>query len=186
MMGTIASHVVWSARRQVYEARKLGRYRLKVRIGAGGMGEVWMAWDDSRREDIALKVLAASASEQAGAVARFEREARIAASLRSPHTVRVLDYGASDDGVRYLAMELLDGANLADLVASKGPMPPARAVHFVRQACHSLAEAHASGIVHRDVKPENLFVTTRDGARDVLKVVDFGTRRSRRPPTTRR
>jgi hypothetical protein len=174
IMGALSSHFVWVARRQVYEARKLGRYRLKMRIGVGGMGEVWMAWDDARKLDVALKVLGADASKHAGAVARFEREARAAASLRSPHTVRVLDYGASDDGVRYLAMELLHGATLADLVARSGPLSEARAVHFVRQACASLAEAHANGIVHRDIKPENLFVTTSDGTPDFLKVVDFG------------
>ncbi len=174
IMGGLSGHFVWVARRQVYEARKLGRYRLKMRIGVGGMGEVWMAWDDTRRVDVALKVLGEGASKHAGAIARFEREARAAASLRSPHTVRVLDYGASDDGVRYLAMELLHGATLADLVERGGPLSEARAVHFIRQACASLAEAHASGIVHRDVKPENLFVTTQDGARDFLKVVDFG------------
>ncbi len=174
IMGSIASTVLWSARRQVYEARKLGRYRLKVRVGAGGMGEVWMAWDDSGRRDVALKALVASATDQAGAVARFEREARAAASLTSRHTVRVFDYGASDDGVRYLAMELLYGRNLADIVVREGPMPPSRAVHLIRQACESLREAHSRGIVHRDIKPENLFVTTEQGERDFLKVVDFG------------
>jgi serine/threonine-protein kinase len=174
VMGAIASHVLWSARRQVHEARKLGRYRLKVRIGVGGMGEVWMAWDDAAQRDVALKVLSPAASEQAGAVARFEREARAAASLRSPHTVRVLDYGASDDGVRYLAMELLEGVDLADVVVRDGPLSPSRAVRLVKQACASLAEAHANGIVHRDIKPANLFLTAGEDAREILKVVDFG------------
>ncbi len=174
VISAFASHAVWSAQRQVYEARRLGRYRLKVRIGSGGMGDVWMASDEDRKVDVAVKILSASASHAAGAVARFEREAKIAASLRSRHTVRVFDYGASDDGVRYLAMELLSGANLGELVASHGPMPVARAVHFAQQACESLDEAHRAGIVHRDIKPENLFVTTEAGESDVLKLLDFG------------
>jgi serine/threonine-protein kinase len=174
IMGSLSSHFVWVARRQVYEARKLGRYRLKMRIGIGGMGEVWMAWDEKRGADVALKVLGVKAAQHSGAIARFEREARAAASLRSAHTVRVLDYGASDDGVRYLAMELLHGSTLADIVAERGPLHGARAAFLLRQACESLAEAHASGIVHRDIKPENLFVTKTEDGRELLKVLDFG------------
>ncbi|MGO8996771.1 MAG: serine/threonine-protein kinase [Polyangiaceae bacterium] len=174
VIGAFASHAVWSAQRQVYEARRLGRYRLKVRIGTGGMGDVWMAGDEIRKIDVAVKILSSAASQAAGAVARFEREAKIAANLRSRHTVRVFDYGASDDGVRYIAMELLSGSNLAQLVTAQGPMPIARAVHFARQACDSLDEAHRAGIVHRDIKPENLFVTSEAGEDDVLKLLDFG------------
>ena len=173
-IGAFTSHAVWVAQRQVYEARRLGRYRLKVRIGSGGMGDVWMARDLDRKVDVAVKILSPGASGMAGAVARFEREAKAAAGLRNLHTVRVFDYGASDDGVRYMAMELLSGADLSDLVATRGPMPIGRAVHFARQACDSLDEAHRAGIVHRDIKPENLFVTSEGGEQDFLKLLDFG------------
>jgi serine/threonine-protein kinase len=95
--------------------------------------------------------------------------------------VRVFDYGASDDGVRYFAMELLVGADLATLVAAGGPMPVARAVHFARQACMSLREAHARGIVHRDIKPENLFASNAPHHPDFLKLLDFGVAKISEP-----
>lgn len=138
------------------------------------MNEVWLAWDEENERDVALKVLHDTPSE---AVARrFEREAEALRSLSSPHTVRVLDFGASDDGVRFLAMERLAGVDLERVVRESGPMPPARAVHLMRQACSSLAEAHRAGIVHRDVKPSNLFLgeLTRG---DHLTVIDFGIAR---------
>ncbi|MBI5479125.1 MAG: serine/threonine protein kinase [Deltaproteobacteria bacterium] len=172
--GAILSHLVWTARRQVFEARRLGRYRLKARIGSGGMGQVWMAWDEHGWRDVALKILDVSAARRTEAMARFGREARATASLRSAHTVRVFDFGASDDGVLYMALELLDGADLGALVAREGALPPARVVALARQACDSLREAHAVGIVHRDIKPENLFVTRDANGGDLLKVLDFG------------
>jgi len=173
ILGSIAGHLVWAAHRQVFQARKLGRYRLKARIGEGGMGQVWMAFDERQNRDVAVKILMAARGDTM-ALKRFEREALIATRLRDPHTIRVFDFGASNDGVHYLAMELLTGANLAFLVHAFGPMPPARVVHFARQACSSLREAHQSGIVHRDIKPENLFVTRVGDEYDFLKVLDFG------------
>ncbi len=157
-----------SLRRELAEARKLAGYRLKVRLGVGGMNEVWLAWDERARRDVALKVLQRAPSDEARR--RFEREAESTRALTSPHTVRVLDFGASDDGVMFLAMERLDGLDLDRLVRAYGPLPPARAVALARQACRSLAEAHALSIVHRDVKPSNLFLTRGDR----LKVLDFG------------
>jgi serine/threonine-protein kinase len=181
LLGAAASHLVWAARKQVFEARKLGRYRLKMRIGVGGSGEVWLATDDQQKRDVAVKILDREAAQRPGARARFEREARAAMRLHDPHTIRVFDYGASDDGVCFIAMELLDGADLATLVKLHGPMPPDRVVHFARQACASLAEAHESGILHRDVKPENLFATRRGDEVDVLTLLDFGLAKVARP-----
>jgi hypothetical protein len=174
LLGGAGSHMVWSARRQVFEARKLGKYRLKARIGIGGSSEVWLARDASGMRDVALKILHGQASQVASARARFEREARAAAGLHDPHTIRVIDWGASDDGVYFIAMELLDGADLATLVKNEGPMAPARAIHFLRQACTSLDEAHRAGILHRDIKPANLFAARMDGEHDFLKLLDFG------------
>jgi hypothetical protein len=168
----VGGHLIWTARRQVFQARQLGRYRLKARIGSGGMGEVWLAWDDGLKRDVALKILARQATGED--LQRFEREAFAASSLKSAHTIRVFDFGASDDGVWFIAMEHLDGADLATLVGEYGPLPIARAIRFARHACASLAEAHAGGIVHRDIKPANLFVTQAGDDYDLLKVLDFG------------
>jgi eukaryotic-like serine/threonine-protein kinase len=173
LIGAFASHVIWATRRQVHEARKLGRFRLKARIGEGGMGDVWLAWDDRLRRDVALKILRAGEGH-VGALARFEREAFLISQLTGPHTVRVFDFGASDDGVWYMAMEHLSGADLASVVGTGGPLDEARAIELGIQACDSLEEAHQKGIVHRDVKPENLFLTRGPEGRDLLKLLDFG------------
>lgn len=172
--GMEATREIAALRRELREARRLAGYRLQARLGAGGMNEVWLAWDDAHERDVALKILHDRPSE---AVARrFEREAEALRALSSPHTVRVLDFGASDDGVRFLAMERLVGIDLERLVREGGPMPPARAVHLARQACSSLGEAHRAGIVHRDVKPSNLFLSMGERG-DHLTVIDFGIAR---------
>ena len=170
----IASHNAWSLRRQVFRSRSIGRYRLERRIGEGGMGEVWVAWDDQLRRDVALKILRPEAGTQAAAVARFEREIMATAALSHPNTVRIYDHGVTDDGLWYYAMELLTGVDLYDLVITQGPLSPARAVYVARQAAGALAEAHRRGIVHRDLKPENLFVAELGGEPDFVKVLDFG------------
>jgi serine/threonine-protein kinase len=172
--GVIGAHIIWSMRRQLYYARRLGRYRLKARIGHGGTSEVWLAWDDALRRDVALKILDRTASIDAIAITRFEREAMAASGLQSPHTIRVFDFGASDDGVWFMAMEHLEGMDLATLVDEMGPLPVARVVRFARQACAALSEAHDAGVVHRDVKPDNLFVCRMGDEADFLKVLDFG------------
>jgi serine/threonine-protein kinase len=168
-----SSHTAWAMRQQLYEARKLGRYRLKMRIGAGGSGEVWLASDGQRRE-VALKILRPDVAQRPGALARFEREAQAVRGFASPHTVRVFDFGGTDDGIWYLAMEYLAGADLRTLVEKAGPMAPARAVRLARQICASLAEAHERGVIHRDVKPENVIVIRDETAAEIAKVVDFG------------
>lgn len=171
----LGSHTVWSLRRQVFEARNLGRYRLKKRLAAGGMGDVWLAYHPGLKRDVAVKILRPDERERSGmALARFEREVRATAELVHPNTVRVFDYGVTEDGLWYYVMELLEGETLADHVARLGPLPPARAVHIAGQAARALAEAHEHGIVHRDVKPENLFVTSLGGEHDFVKVIDFG------------
>lgn len=176
LLGAMGGHITWTARKQLYEARKLGRYRLKAPIGRGGMGEVWLARDESKREDVALKVLRAGEGSDI-ACRRFEREAHAVSDLRCANTIRVFDYGASDDGIFYIAMEYLRGVDLANLVHESGPVPEVRALELVRQACRSLDEAHRAGIVHRDVKPANLFLTADAAGRDFLKVLDFGIAR---------
>jgi hypothetical protein len=173
----LASHRLWWLRREVFETRSIGRYELRRRIGRGGMGEVWAAWHRGLEREVALKILRLSEDTDENAAARFEREVRLSSGLSHPHTVRLFDYGATEDGLLYYAMELLDGASLAELVRREGPMPAARVVHLTQQAARALAEAHERGIVHRDVKPENLFVTTAGGEHDFVKVLDYGIAR---------
>jgi serine/threonine-protein kinase len=171
----VGGHVVWSLRRQVYEARSLGRYRLKHRLASGGMGDVWVAYHAGLKRDVAIKILKPEEQERSSsALARFEREVRATADLMHPNTVRVFDCGITEDGLLYYVMELLKGETLAEHVARLGPLPPARALHVVGQAARALAEAHERGIVHRDVKPENLFLTSMGGEHDFVKVIDFG------------
>lgn len=177
-LGLVTGHIVWSAQEQLYRARKVGRYRLQAPIGKGGMGEVWLAWDESLHRNVALKLLRVSATSPA-AVRRFELEAMAAGRLRGTHVVRIFDYGASDDGLYYIAMEYLTGMSLASLIEKFGPLPQARAIHIASQACLALEEAHSAGVIHRDLKPHNLYLTHMPDELDFVKLLDFGIARLR-------
>ncbi|MFO0614574.1 MAG: serine/threonine-protein kinase [Polyangiaceae bacterium] len=170
-LGVLGGHLSHQLRMQVYETRSIGRYKLKKLLGKGGMGEVWAAYHDGLKRDVALKILRDAGERTAK---RFEREVRVLADLRHPNTVRVFDYGVTDDGLLYYAMELLEGVDLGTLVRREGALPPARAAYLVEHAARALGEAHKKGIVHRDVKPENLFVASAGGEADFVKVLDFG------------
>lgn len=176
-----SGHLVWAAQQQVYRARRLGRYRLQAQLGLGGMGEVWLAWDQSLRRNVALKLLRTNGASDAASIRRFEREAHAASQLKGRHTVHVYDFGASDDGIYYIAMEYLSGKDLAALVHENGPLPPERATRFALQACKSLSEAHEAGIIHRDIKPQNFFVTQLGENQESLKLLDFGIARFHTP-----
>jgi hypothetical protein len=179
-VAVIPAQIVRRLGREVRQARELGSYRLGGRIGSGGMGEVYHAEHRHLARPAAIKlirpdILGAHATGNAPvALERFRREAQAVATLRSPHTTALYDFGVTEDGRPYLVMELLDGMGLDELVERYGPLPPERAAYLVAQACASLAEAHHRGMVHRDVKPSNLF-TTRQGLEfDFVKVLDFG------------
>ena len=173
--------------RAAKRARELGAYKLSVLMSKGGMGEVWKAEHRILARPAAIKLIRPAKFHKAPlikrrhAVQRFEREARITASLRSPHTVELYDFGVTDDGSFYNVMELLDGLDLKTLVQEHGPLPAERAVHFLIQACDSLAEAHARSLVHRDIKPANLFACRYGLEVDFLKVLDFGLARTAQP-----
>jgi tRNA A-37 threonylcarbamoyl transferase component Bud32 len=173
-LSTVARRIVLSTVDKAYER---GRYRLVERIGQGGMGEVWIAEHDMLARRAAVKLIRSEElADGAGqrALERFEREAQATSALRSPHTIEVFDFGLADDGTFYYVMELLDGLDLDTLVRRHGPVPAERAVHLLVQVCASLEEAHAAGLVHRDVKPANVFVCRYGVELDFVKVLDFG------------
>jgi eukaryotic-like serine/threonine-protein kinase len=165
---------------QVRRARELGSYRLEEPLGKGGMGEVFRATHQMLARSAAVKlirpeILGSSAPGAARVIVeRFRREAEAAASLRSPHTISLYDFGVANDGTFFLVMELLDGLDLETLVERFGPLPPERVVYLLRQACESLEEAHTRGLVHRDIKPSNIFTCRLGLAVDFVKVLDFG------------
>ncbi len=174
------AHVISGLTVRAYEARQLGQYRLVEEIGVGGMGEVWKAKHRMLARPAAIKLirpemLGPGDPEMADTMLhRFEREAQATATLTSPHSVMIYDFGISDEGVFYYVMELLDGMDLFTLVSRFGPLPPSRVIEFLSQTCDSLADAHHRGLIHRDVKPGNI-VTCRMGRRlDFVKVLDFG------------
>jgi serine/threonine-protein kinase len=176
----VAAKLVYSLGIDLKRALDLGSYQLEERLGSGGMGEVWRARHRLLARPAAVKLIrpevfqAAGAAKQSALRRRFEREAQTTSLLQSPHTIDLFDYGVTDDGAFYYAMELLDGFDLKTLVERFGPLPVERAVHLLVQVCHSLAEAHASGLVHRDITPANIFVCRYGRDVDFVKVLDFG------------
>ncbi len=151
-----------------------GKYRVERVLGKGGMGVVVAAEHLHLRERVALKLMLPEVAHDPTALARFVREGRSMVRIKSEHVVRILDVGTTDAGLPFLVMEHLDGADLADVLAHKGPLPVRDAVDYLLQAILALSEAHALGIVHRDLKPTNLFLTTRRDGTSCVKVLDFG------------
>jgi serine/threonine-protein kinase len=178
-IAVLGSRVVHELGRELSEARQLGSYRLVSRLGAGGMGEVWRAEHRMLSRPAAIKLvrpdaLEGTATETELTFKRFEREAQATASLRSPYTVDLYDFGRTDDGALYYVMELLEGLDLHRMLGRFGPMPPERVAFIVWRVAHSLKEAHLSGLVHRDIKPANIFVCRYGADLDHVKVLDFG------------
>ena len=173
-LAIFSSFKISSLQSEVYEAKKLGPYQLKKQLGRGGMGEVYLAEHRLLKRPCAVKIIRPERADEGDLLSRFEREVQVTAQLTHPNTVEIFDYGRSEDGTFYYVMEYLDGINLDDLVSEHGPMPAARAVHFAKQLCGALREAHGNGLVHRDIKPSNVIVCQQGGIYDVVKLLDFG------------
>jgi len=175
-----AGHVMWSLQRSVFESRNLGRYRLIRRIGKGGMGEVWRAQDRALRREVALKILSPEHGRHPASIARFEREIQATAEVAHPNVIRIHDWGVTDDGVWYYAMDLLHGMDLSSLVRHTGALPAALVVYLGAGAANGLAESHRRGVIHRDIKPGNLFVVASSREPERLEILDFGIARADR------
>jgi serine/threonine-protein kinase len=166
------------------DARRLGPYRLEGVIEEGGMATVHRAVHALLKRPTAIKVLKPHLATDE-LIARFEREVQLASRLEHPATVEIYDYGRTREGTFYYAMEYVDGLTLAQLVEAGGAVPVPRAAYLLRQVCESLREAHAKGLVHRDVKPQNIMLCERGGESDVVKVLDWGLIKDVRAPLER-
>jgi serine/threonine-protein kinase len=186
VMAYVGARVIYALGREVVRARELGGYRLVERLGAGGMGEVWRAEHHLLARPAAIKLVRPElagppvAGDLRNLQERFGREAQATASMRSPHTIEIYDFGLANDGTFYYVMELLEGFDLETLVERFGPIPAERAIHILTQVCHSLGEAHGDGLIHRDIKPANVFTCRYGREVDFVKVLDFGMVKSRR------
>ncbi|MEM9728602.1 MAG: serine/threonine-protein kinase [Myxococcota bacterium] len=173
LLATWATHVIYGLRKDVRDAKKLGQYVLEAKLGEGGMGTVYRAQHGLLKRPTAIKLLSSDRNSNED-VDRFRREVQMTAKLKHPNTVTIYDYGQTDAGELYYAMELLDGMTLQEIVMADGPLPESRVVHILRQAAMALQEAHGFGLVHRDIKPNNVMMTQQGGVHDVTKVLDFG------------
>jgi serine/threonine-protein kinase len=155
-----------------------GKYRVLRLIGSGGMGTVWEGVHETLGTRVAIKFIKPQFAEQAEARRRFEIEARAAAKLKTKHAVHVYDYGVSQEGLPYIVMEYLEGESLSDAIIARGPLKAAEVAQIIVQASRALSKAHAAGVVHRDLKPDNIFLARSDepveGLPYVVKLVDFG------------
>ncbi len=169
---TLTSSTIYGLQRQMVAAKRLGQYQLERKLGEGGMGQVFLARHAMLQRKTAVKLLTQNTSELARA--RFRREVQTASGLSHPNTIEIYDYGRTPEGAFYFAMEYVEGATLDAVVRATGPMPASRVLHLLKQAAGSLGEAHGRGLIHRDIKPQNLMLCERGGEQDTVKVLDFG------------
>lgn len=168
----MSSFLLFRLQRQYGRAQRLGAYTLERELSEGGMATIYLARHALLKRPTAIKILKKHVATDEF-VHRFEREVQLASQLLHPNTVEIYDFGRTREGQPYYVMEYLDGVTLAELVAHSGPVPTGRAIHIVRQVAAALREAHLHGMIHRDVKPENVMLCRR-GEDDVVKLLDFG------------
>ncbi len=179
LVAVAGSHIIYQLRSEVAEARQLGSYKLIELLGHGGMGEVWRATHRMLARPAAIKLISPelighSRGASSTLFRRFRQEAKATANLNSIHTITVYDYGVSDQGKFFYVMELLNGLDLEQLVKRFGPLPTSRVIYLLHQICHSLSDAHEHGLIHRDVKPANVYCCRIGSDYDFIKVLDFG------------
>jgi serine/threonine-protein kinase len=174
MVGIVGVHTIGALRREAFSAKQLGQYRLKRKLGAGGMGEVYLAEHQMMKRPCAVKLIRPEKTGDPRMLARFEREVRATAKLSHWNSIDIYDYGRTADGTFYYVMEFLPGHNVGEIVQDYGPIPAARTIYLMDQVCSALNEAHGIGLVHRDIKPANIFCAYRGGVFDVAKLLDFG------------
>ena len=172
-VSVLITKTLYHMRKDLHEAEKYGEYLIEAKIGEGGMGQVFLARHVLMARPAALKVLNLGGATDTS-IARFEREVELLATLTHPNTITIYSYGRTRDKAFYYAMEYLPGLDLQALVERFGPLSPPRTVFILRQICGSLGEAHAAGIIHRDIKAANVKLTCRGGLYDFVKVLDFG------------
>jgi serine/threonine-protein kinase len=169
--------------RQLGRVQRLGAYTLERKISEGGMATIHLGRHALLKRPTAIKILKKHVATDEF-IHRFEREVQLASQLRHPNTVEIYDFGRTAEGEPYYVMEYLEGVTLAELVGDTGRVPPGRAIHILRQVAAALREAHMRGLVHRDVKPENVMLCRR-GDDDVVKLLDFGLVKDLEGPQTR-
>jgi tRNA A-37 threonylcarbamoyl transferase component Bud32 len=181
VVAVFGSYRVSLLERRVQEAERLGQYRLKRFLGAGGMGDVYLAEHVLLKQPFAVKLLRPERILDDRILQRFEAEVQAMARLQHWNTVEIYDYGHAADGSFYYVMEYLPGMTLDQIVAQHGPLPSSRAIRMLLQVCNALNEAHSMGLTHRDIKPGNILVCERAGIYDVAKLLDFGLVKSIEP-----
>jgi eukaryotic-like serine/threonine-protein kinase len=184
MVGIVGVHTIGTLRREAFAAKQLGQYRLKKRLGSGGMGEVYLAEHQMMKRPCAVKLIRPEKAGDPRMLARFEREVRATAKLSHWNSIDIYDYGRTADGTFYYVMEYLPGHNIGEIVEGYGAIPAGRAVYLLDQVCAALSEAHGIGLVHRDIKPANIFCAYRGGVFDVIKLLDFGLAKPTMETTT--
>jgi len=173
LIGFLTAVALGERRQRLRDVSEVGPYQIQELLGEGGMGRVYLAEHALLCRQSAIKVLTKGDTDLS-IISRFEREVQLASQLTHPNTISIFDFGRSRDGVFYYAMEYIHGAHLGQLVEYVGPLPPGRCIYILRQLCRALLEAHHAGVVHRDIKPQNIMVCNRGGEPDFVKLFDYG------------
>lgn len=183
-LGIVLSFATWTSsikagrfaqlRSELIQSRQFGQYTLGEQIASGGMGDIYMAEHAMMKRPAVIKLIRPELIQRTQSLLRFEQEAHAIASLSHWHIVEIYDYGIALDGTYYLVMEYLPGETLHQIVRRTGALTAERTLHFAKQTCSALIEAHANDLIHRDIKPDNILASTRGHQFDVAKLIDFG------------